>query len=259
MKVLTQRSELTGADRTWAAKYMAGNVLYYSRGSKEHGIEPKSYAMVASIDAATNRIAVVREDGTQVSYDPSRLRGITAYREISRDFAEGDRIQFTSTNRELGVANRDLGAIQRIDGTQIDVKMDGEKGRTISFDSVKMRHFDHGYTVTSHSSQGLTTDRVLVNLDTTVHPELINSRFAYVSVSRASQDARVYTNDAGTLGERLSTDVTKTAAVDVQKAPVEHTAKQHTQEPSITKSNSVSENAAIAANINRAFEHGIGL
>jgi hypothetical protein len=53
--------------------------------------------------------------------------------------------------------------------------------------------------------------------------------------------------------------VTKTAAVDVQKAPVEHTAKQHTQEPSITKSNSVSENAAIAANINRAFEHGIGL
>jgi hypothetical protein len=90
--------------------------------------------------------------------------------------------------------------------------------------------------VTSHSSQGLTTDRVLVNMDTTVHPELINTRFAYVSVSRASQDARIYTNDAGTLGERLSTDVTKTSAVDLQKAPVDSTANQQTKEPPMTNS-----------------------
>jgi len=70
-----------------------------------------------------------------------------------------------------------------------------------------MRHFDHGYAVTSHSSQGLTADRVLVNMDTKVHPELINTRFAYVSVSRASEDVRIYTNDVAILSERLSTDV----------------------------------------------------
>jgi conjugative relaxase-like TrwC/TraI family protein len=238
MDVLTQRSELTSADRSWAVKYQPDDVLYYTRGSKEQGIEPRSYATVVSIDAAANQITVAKDDGKQVAYDPERLRGITAYREISRDFAEGDRIQFTATNRELGVSNRDLGAIQRIDGTQIDVKMDGEKERTVSFDSAKMRHFDHGYTVTSHSSQGLTTDRVLVNVDTTVHPELINTRFAYVSVSRASQDARIYTNDAGSLGERLNTDMTKTSALDLQKAPVEQTANQQTQtkEPPMTNS-----------------------
>jgi conjugative relaxase-like TrwC/TraI family protein len=236
IEVLTQRSELTSADRAWALKYQPDDVLYYTRGSKEQGIEPRSYATVASIDAAANRITVGTDDGRQVTYDPERLRGITAYREISRDFAEGDRIQFTATNRELGVSNRDLGTIQRIDGTQIDVKMDGEKERTVSFDSAKMRHFDHGYTVTSHSSQGLTTDRVLVNMDTTVHPELINTRFAYVSVSRASQDARIYTNDAGSLGERLSTDVTKASAVELHQAPVEATANQQTQtkEPPMT-------------------------
>jgi conjugative relaxase-like TrwC/TraI family protein len=236
MNVLTQRSELTSVDRNWAANYQKDDVLFYTRGSKEQGIEPRSYAAVASIDAAANRITVGIADGKQVTYDPERLHGITAYREISRDFAEGDRIQFTATNRELGVSNRDLGAISRIDGTQIDVKMDGEKERTVSFDSVKMRHFDHGYAVTSHSSQGLTTDRVLVNMDTTVHPELINTRFAYVSVSRASQDARIYTNDAGTLGERLSTDVSKTSAVELQKAPVEHTANQQNKEPPMTNS-----------------------
>jgi hypothetical protein len=238
MEVLTQRSELTSVDREWAANYQQGDVLYYTRGSKEHGIEPRAYATVVYVDAAANRITVAKDDGKQVGYDPERLSGITAYREISRDFAQRDRIQFTATNRELGVSNRDLGTIQRIGGTQIDVKMDGEKERTVSFDSAKMRHFDHGYTVTSHSSQGLTTDRVLVNMDTTVHPELINTRFAYVSVSRASQDARIYTNDAGNLGERLSTDVTKTSAIDLQRAPVESTANQHaaTKEPPMTNS-----------------------
>ena len=46
-----------------------------------------------------------------------------------------------------------------------------------------------------------------------VHPELINSRFAYVSVSRASHDAQIYTNDATTLAASLSHDVSKASAI----------------------------------------------
>jgi len=76
-----------------------------------------------------------------------------------------------------------------------------------------MRHFDHGYAVTSHSSQGLTSKRVLINMDTEVHPQLINGRFAYVSVSRASDDAQVFTNDASNLAQRLCREVSKTSAV----------------------------------------------
>jgi hypothetical protein len=55
-------------------------------------------------------------------------------------------------------------------------------------------------------------------MDTNVHPGLINTRFAYVSVSRASQDAQVFTNDAATLTESLSRDVTKASALDLVKA-----------------------------------------
>ena len=88
-----------------------------------------------------------------------------------------------------------------------------------------MRHFDHGYAVTSHSSQGLTSERVLVNMDTEVHPELMSNRFAYVSVSRASHDAQIYTNDAASLTASLSHDVSKASAVSFGKAqsiPVQH-------------------------------------
>lgn len=51
-------------------------------------------------------------------------------------------------------------------------------------------------------------------MNTDVHPELINSRFAYVSVSRASHDAQIYTNDAGFLAASLSQDVNKSSAID---------------------------------------------
>jgi ATP-dependent exoDNAse (exonuclease V) alpha subunit len=73
---------------------------------------------------------------------------------------------------------------------------------------------DHGYAVTSHGSQGLTADRVLINIDTAVNPQLINSRFAYVSVSRAAIDARIFANDSSGLAQNLEHDVAKTSAVD---------------------------------------------
>ena len=227
MTVLTQRSELTSADRNWAALYQPADVLYYTRGSKELGIERGTYATVVSTDHKANQLTVEREDGQQVTYDPKRLHGIAAYREIARDFAEGDRLQFTVSKPDMDIKNRDLGTVGRIDGTNMTVRMDGDKARTLTFDASEMRHFDHGYAVTSHSSQGLTTDRVLVNMDTTAHPELINTRFAYVSVSRASDDARVYTNDATTLAERLSTDISKASAVEVARPNSETQAHQH--------------------------------
>jgi hypothetical protein len=131
----------------------------------------------------------------------------------------------------MDVKNRDLGTIERIDGTSMSVRMDGEKNRILTFDSSQMRHFDHGYAVTSHSSQGLTTDRVLVNMDTTAHPELINTRFAYVSVSRAVSDARIYTNDATTLAERLNTDISKTSAVQLNEPNSEMHKQSHHSTP----------------------------
>jgi GTPase SAR1 family protein len=183
---------------------------------------------VISTDPRANQLTVEREDGQHVTYDPKRLHGIAAYREIARDFAEGDRLQFTVSKPDMEIRNRDLGTVERIDGTNMTVRMDGDKARTLTFDTSEMRHFDHGYAVTSHSSQGLTTDRVLVNMDTKAHPELINTRFAYVSVSRASEDARVYTNDATTLADRLSTDISKASAVQVAR-PNSETQAHHPQ------------------------------
>jgi ATP-dependent exoDNAse (exonuclease V) alpha subunit len=94
-----------------------------------------------------------------------------------------------------------------------------EDNRQLEFSPTDHRHFDHGYAVTSHSAQGLTAERVLVHADTGVHPDLLNSRFGYVSVSRASREATVFTNDTAKLGQQLGSEITKSSALEIGQAP----------------------------------------
>ena len=54
MRVLTPRSDMTGADRAWAARYQVGDVLHYQRGSKDIGIEQRSYAQVVATNPKDN-------------------------------------------------------------------------------------------------------------------------------------------------------------------------------------------------------------
>ena len=211
---LSHRSDMTGPDRTWAAMYRPGDVVQYERGSRAEGIERGSFGVVNANDPATNRVTVELASGTSVEYDPKRVYGVNVYRETSREFATGDRLQFSAVNKELGISNRDMGTITKMEPGRLTVLMDGKEQRSISFNPSEFRQFDHGYAVTSHSSQGLTADRVIANIDTDSSRSLINNRLAYVAISRASEDARIYTNNAKSLGRRLATDVTKTAALD---------------------------------------------
>lgn len=218
-QTLSHRSDMTGPDRTWAAMYRAGDVVQYDRGSKAEGIERGAFGVVHASDSRTNRLTVEMDNGSTVTYDPKRVYGVNVYQEVSRELATGDRLQFSAQNKELGIANRDLGTVTKIEPDRLTVRMDGKEERSVSFRPSEFRQFDHGYAVTSHSSQGLTADRVIAHFDTDSSRSLINNRLAYVAISRASEDARIYTNNAETLGQRLATDVTKTAALEFGSKP----------------------------------------
>ena len=212
IRALVPRQDLTGADRTWAARYDIGDVLRYSRASKETGIAKGTYAHVKSIDTATNRLTVELQDGTERTYDPRRQRGVSVFREEMRGFSVGDRIQFTAPANELKIANRELGAIEAIDEAgRLNLKMDS--GRSLEVDPNKHPHLDYGYAMTSHSSQGQTANRVLIHVDTQLPAkDLLNNRMAYVSVSRGAFDAQLFTNDREKLPTALGHDLSKHSA-----------------------------------------------
>lgn len=216
LSVLVPRQDMTGAERSWASRYEVHDVIRYARGSKSTGIEAGEYGTVVGINSASNVLTVERSTGELANYDPRRLTGVSVYREVIHGFSIGDRIQFTAPDKSLGVANRDRAVIEAVspDG-HITACLDNN--RRIEYDASEHRHFDHGYAVTSHSSQGLTAERVLVNADTTVHPDLLNSRFGYVAISRASKDATLFTDDIAKLNPQLSADVSKTSALEVNQ------------------------------------------
>src|SRR6202453_1765632 len=216
LRVLDSRNEMTGADRQWAAQYGEGDFVRYTRGSKVLGIDPGEYARVDRVDTRENRLTIERENGTQHTYDPRRLSGVAVYQEVQREFSQGDRVQFTAPSKELQIANRELGTIEQV-GHAGNLKIRMDSGREVRFNIREHPHLDHGYAVTSHSSQGQTADRVLIHVDTDKSELLVNNRFAYVSVSRGQYDAQIYTNDKSELGHDLSRDLSQRTATGSQE------------------------------------------
>ena len=145
--------------------------------------------------------------GSHPASHPTRLSGVSVYYEAERAFAEGDRLQIRAGFRAKRIANGELGTITKIEPNQIRLAMDS--GREVMVDLPKFRHLDYGYAVTSYSSQGLTFDRVLINANTQQSALLLNDRTAYVAVSRARDDARIYTDSTQNLSEALNREINK--------------------------------------------------
>ena len=57
-RVLVQRQDMTGAERSWASHYEIDDVVRYTRGSKAIGIEAGAYASVVAINPAANQLTV---------------------------------------------------------------------------------------------------------------------------------------------------------------------------------------------------------
>jgi hypothetical protein len=56
---------------------------------------------------------------------------------------------------------------------------------------------------------------VLIHADTEQSAHLVNSRMAYVAISRGRYDAQIYTNDKSELAQHLDRDVSHRTAIHV--------------------------------------------
>ncbi|HKU81109.1 MAG TPA: ATP-binding domain-containing protein, partial [Candidatus Tumulicola sp.] len=125
--------------------------------------------------------------------------------------------------RELGVSAGDVLLLRAnapgfVNGERVTVKAtQGQKislvdGRELPRD---YRTFSHGYAVTSHAAQGKTVDEVLVVASSQSFPAVSQEQF-YVSISRAKERARIYTDDAELLRRRVEDTHTRKAAVELE-------------------------------------------
>ncbi|MCA8883808.1 MAG: AAA family ATPase [Rhodobacteraceae bacterium] len=108
-----------------------------------------------------------------------------------RAFDAGDRLVFGRNDRELGVKNGMLGDVVAVSHEEMTVALDGDAPRQVTFDPRSYRHFDHGYTVTIHKSQGATVDQAYVLASGSMDHQL-----TYVAMTRHRDALTVFTSDA---------------------------------------------------------------
>ena len=220
--VLVNR-DLTRSQRGHAQNYEVGNVVRFARGSGRMGIEKGAYAVVERADSDAGRLSVVLNDGRRLDYSPKRLSGVEVFRAEQRQFAAGDRIQFRAPSRTFKLTNGELATIVAID--ERTARICTEDGRVIDAAIERLRHIDYGYASTSHSSQGATVDRVIVNIDTMRSAELVNRKQFYVSISRARHGISVYTDDRERLGQVINRSREKSTALEQLSLDLSHSFK----------------------------------
>jgi conjugative relaxase-like TrwC/TraI family protein len=212
--ILVSRN-LSGAQRAIAYNYDEGDLLRFTRGSKQFAIPKGGYGRVEAVDRDANLLTINTGSGRRIEYNPVRLFGVEVFREEQRVFSRGDRIQFRAPDRGLGVANGEFATIESVDSVRAVVRLDS--GRQLSAASDRLRHIDHGYASTSHSAQGATVDHVIVDINTQLSPELVNRKQFYVSISRARSGIAIFTDDRPQLGHAVNRSREKSLALDHQE------------------------------------------
>ena len=177
-----------------AVNYLPGDVIQFRAGSEANGIARDSSATVVAVEPSKNQLTIRKADGEEVSYNPALLKPAsmqsTVFREERREIASGERIQFTATDKELGVRARDFGTVEKVaDNNALTVRTD--KGQTVELDPARARHIEYGYVV--DGSRAVAADRVLLLVDTS--PQLTKDSPLYNALSRASQDAAIYVSE----------------------------------------------------------------
>jgi Ti-type conjugative transfer relaxase TraA len=106
-----------------------------------------------------------------------------------REFAQGDRLVFLKNDRTLEVRNGSLGAVEKVDGDAMQVRLQVwlDDGRTVSFNTQDYGHVDHGYALTIHKEQGATVDRAHV-----LATPGMDRNLGYVAMTRHREEATLY-------------------------------------------------------------------
>ncbi len=125
-------------------------------------------------------------------------------RQEKRDFAEKDRIIFTANDKRLGVMNGTMATIEQINGNEITANLDN--GNKVTWNMEKYNSIDHSYAVTNYKAQGMTVDKVVVDMSTKGAAQSRNA--LYVDISRAREKAVVYTDNKEKL-EKQTKDFAK--------------------------------------------------
>ncbi len=154
-------------------------------------------------------------------------------------FAVGDRVQFTDTDKKLGIYNGNVGTITRLDPAtgEMAAALDGpgKEGREVTWSAAGFEGFRHGYAGTIYKGQGKTLDRTYL-----YHTQHWRSAASYVALTRQRESAEVFVaretaQDAGQLARQMGRGEVRAASIawpTRQELAAEHKREESREERS---------------------------
>lgn len=211
-----KRTQNTAAELTAVRTYKPGQYIEFVREPKNKQFSKgESYV----IDQVDDRFIYVTDNTGKAQAINPKQQALNLYDKDKIELSHNDIIRVMQGEKEKDITTGDI--LKVIKATEKQIIGEDNKGNQHSFDSGKPLHLDHAYAMTVHSSQGLTVDRVIVNMDT--KSRTTNKDVFYVAVSRARHEAYIYTDDNQQLPSAIRRESHKYNAHELMK-------KQHDNE-----------------------------
>jgi len=202
--------DATRAQLKLTATYETGMKLIYH--GKDQGL--KKGELYTVVGKAGEKVLLEDGAGQKAELIPTKHLGARLYETMQVKFAPRDVLRVTNTDKTLGVTNGDMLRVTSVSASGLVATNDA--GKTITFPPGKPLHVQHGYTTTTHSSQGLTAKRVLID----AHSRFLTTNRAtfYVSISRPRIDLRLFTDNQTDLRRAVARVPKKFAALELRTA-----------------------------------------
>jgi len=220
--------DATRAQLKQPATYAPDLVVSYHREGQniQRGVD---YAVVG---VEGDQVVLRGSDGQNVTVKPAQHFSATLHKKYDIEIAPGDLLKITKSDKQLGLLNGDRVRVQAVSTEAVTVKT--ERGTIVAIPAQRPMNLQHGYATTIHSSQGLTSNRVLIEANTR---SLTTNRAAfYVAISRPRYELKLYTDRAAELRGAVARVPKKFAALELRTAHSEaHIAEQKHRQISISR------------------------
>lgn len=179
----------TTAQKSEPRNYRAGQVLVFHRATKDVG---RNEALEV-VRVEKHRIVARTSAGVERDMTAKQAKCFEVYERRALAVAPNDRLVLTGNRREK--------AFRATNGETVTVCRVNEQGRIELADGrvlpADYRHFNHGYAVTAHRSQGKSVDTVVIS------GEAMKRELFYVAASRGRESVTVVTSDKSLLAETV--------------------------------------------------------
>lgn len=199
---------LTEAERSDWRNFQAGQIIQFNQNLP--GIKRGSRWTVEH--ATEQGVTIQNEHGQSAPLPTVKSGHYDVYHKSEINLAKGDSVRITRNGFDQDKTRLDNG--QTMDVVKVSKQGDVLLRNAVSKVEYRLDkefgHIAHNYCVTSHASQGKTTDEVFISLPASTFAAT-NAKQFYVSVSRGRDRVRIYTDDkeqllanASEMGDRQS-------------------------------------------------------